>query len=359
MAFDADGTYLAATIDLVQDIGAYPIPWPVFVVRRRRDDLPRPVPTAERDVHHEVRVHQHAGAHRLPRAVAVRDRRPRDDARHRRPPPRRRPRRPAPPQPAAQRRDALRQRGRHDLHRRDPARDVRPRAREDRLRRVPPHAGRGARRGPLPRHRDEHATSSRRRAAWPLMGSEGATIRVEPTGSGQRVPRRWLGRQQPGDDGDPADRRCARRRHLDRAAPSRATRRSRRTARAPAAAAAARWSPVPSATRRRSCATGSRRSPPTCSKRRPTTSWSTGGLASVKGSPSPSVTMAEIADLAYFGKDKLPADDPDGPRGERPLPRRGVQHLGERHPRVHVRGRHRDRPASSCCATSSPRTAGR
>ena len=33
-----------------------------------------------------------------------------------------------------------------------------------------------------------------------------------------------------------------------------------------------------------------------------------GGLASVKGSPSPSVTMAEIADLAYFGKDKLPAD---------------------------------------------------
>ncbi len=31
MAFDADGTYQAATIDLVQDIGAYPIPWPVFV----------------------------------------------------------------------------------------------------------------------------------------------------------------------------------------------------------------------------------------------------------------------------------------------------------------------------------------
>ena len=31
MAFDEEGTYLAATIDLVQDIGAYPIPWPVFV----------------------------------------------------------------------------------------------------------------------------------------------------------------------------------------------------------------------------------------------------------------------------------------------------------------------------------------
>ena len=81
-----------------------------FVVRRGRDDLPRPVPAAERDVHHQVRVHQHAGAHRLPRPVAVRDRRPRDDARHRRPPARRRPRRPSPPQPAAPRRDALRQR---------------------------------------------------------------------------------------------------------------------------------------------------------------------------------------------------------------------------------------------------------
>ena len=31
MAFDADGTFLAATIDHVQDIGAYPMPWPVFV----------------------------------------------------------------------------------------------------------------------------------------------------------------------------------------------------------------------------------------------------------------------------------------------------------------------------------------
>ena len=109
MAFDADGTYQAATIDLVQDIGAYPIPWPVVRLRRRRDDLSRPVPTAERDVHHQVRVHQHTRAHRVPRAVAVRDRRPRDDARHRRPPPRRRPRRPTPAQPAAPRRDALRQ----------------------------------------------------------------------------------------------------------------------------------------------------------------------------------------------------------------------------------------------------------
>ena len=31
MAFDEEGTILAATIDHVQDVGAYPIPWPVFV----------------------------------------------------------------------------------------------------------------------------------------------------------------------------------------------------------------------------------------------------------------------------------------------------------------------------------------
>lgn len=31
MAFDADGTWLAGTIDVVQDIGAYPVPWPVGV----------------------------------------------------------------------------------------------------------------------------------------------------------------------------------------------------------------------------------------------------------------------------------------------------------------------------------------
>ncbi len=31
MAFEADGTILAATIDHVQDVGAYPLPWPVFV----------------------------------------------------------------------------------------------------------------------------------------------------------------------------------------------------------------------------------------------------------------------------------------------------------------------------------------
>src|SRR4029078_4423152 len=29
MAFDADGTMLAAHIDYVQDSGAYPVPWPV------------------------------------------------------------------------------------------------------------------------------------------------------------------------------------------------------------------------------------------------------------------------------------------------------------------------------------------
>jgi aerobic carbon-monoxide dehydrogenase large subunit len=37
-----------------------------------------------------------------------------------------------------------------------------------------------------------------------------------------------------------------------------------------------------------------------------------GGNASVRGSASPSVTMAEIANLAYFGNSQLPADIPMG-----------------------------------------------
>ena len=102
MAFDADGTYQAATIDLVQDIGAYPIPWPVFVSAAVGMIFPGPYRLPNATFIDQVRVHQHARTHGVPRALAVRDRRPRDDARHRRPPAGRRSRRPPPAQPAAQ-----------------------------------------------------------------------------------------------------------------------------------------------------------------------------------------------------------------------------------------------------------------
>ncbi len=140
----------------------------------------------------------------------------------------------------------------------------------DEFRRV--QAG-GACRGPLPRHRYEHL----RRTDGERHGPPGQRGRDDPGRADrhrQRVPGGRLGRQQPGDHGDPADRRCARRRHLDRPHDPGRHRAHAVRRRAPAAAAAARWSPVPSATRRRSCASGSRRSPPTCSRRRPTTSWS-------------------------------------------------------------------------------------
>ena len=48
-----------------------------------------------------------------------------------------------------------------------------------------------------------------------------------------------------------------------------------------------------------------------------------------------------------------------GPRGQRPLPHAGVEHLGQRDPRLHLRGRRRDRAGDASCATSSARTAAR
>ncbi len=50
MAFDADGTWLAGAIDVVQDIGAYPVPWPVGVAAAVGHDLPRRLPPARRDL---------------------------------------------------------------------------------------------------------------------------------------------------------------------------------------------------------------------------------------------------------------------------------------------------------------------
>ena len=54
MAFDSDGTILAAQIDHVQDVGAYPTPWPVGDRGRRRHVVPGAVPDAARHVEDHV-----------------------------------------------------------------------------------------------------------------------------------------------------------------------------------------------------------------------------------------------------------------------------------------------------------------
>ena len=309
---------------------------------------------------HDVRVLQHAGPHRLPGAVAVRDGGPRGAARHRRPADRHRPRRAAAPQPAAPRRAAVRQPQRHAL---------RPTCRR---------ARRSSRRSSMLDYDAFRREQAAARAEGRYLGV-GTCSYVEPTatgmallrhrgrddphravGQGQRVPGRRLGGQQPGDDGGAAHRRRARRRHRRRAHRSRATPRSRRSARGTggsrsgsmiAGAIARDGGDAARADRRH------RRAPARGGARRHRAGRRPGhGPRARRRSV---VTLAEIADHRLLRPGTLPPGRAAGPRGERPLPGRGADDLGQRHPRVHLRGRHRRPARSRCCATSSARTAGR
>ena len=71
-------------------------------------------------------------------------------------------------------------------------------------------------------------------------GTEAATIRIEPSGQGERLHRRRLDREQPRDHRRPAHRRRARSATSTTSTPSRATPRSPASAPAPPAAAAGR-----------------------------------------------------------------------------------------------------------------------
>ena len=61
MAFDDDGKILAADIDFVQDVGAYPTPYPVLTTAADRHVLPRPVPGAQGQLQLQDGVLQHRG----------------------------------------------------------------------------------------------------------------------------------------------------------------------------------------------------------------------------------------------------------------------------------------------------------
>ncbi len=308
MAFDADGTYLAATIDVVQDVGAYPMPWPVGVAAAVGMIFPggyrlpnatwtaqcvfsnTPGRTAYRGPWQFETVAREMVLDIAARELGI------DPADLRR---RNMLRRDELPYSTA---------NRMQLHRHDAARDVRDGARHPRLRRVPRRAGHGPRR--------RAATSASARASYveptasgmPHHGSEGATIRVEPSGRGQRVPRRRIGGQQPGDDRHPAHRGRARRRHLDgQHRPGRHRAHAVRR-RAPAAVAAARWSPARSATPPRCCATKIATIAAHVLEASPDDIVLADGRASVAGSETIGLSLAEIADIAYFGHDKLPRE---------------------------------------------------
>ena len=202
-----------------------------------------PVPTGCRTASFadEGDVHQHRWADRLPGAVAVRVAGPRGAARHRRPADGHRPGRAAPPQPAAPGRAALRQPQRHDL--RPHLAAARPSSRRSRCStttRSAPSRPRPAR----PAATSASALSTYVEPTTPglrlLRAPRAATIRIEPSGQGQRLHRRRLDRQQPRDHGRAAHRRRARRGHRRRQHDPGRHRRHRRSAPARPAAAAVR-----------------------------------------------------------------------------------------------------------------------
>ena len=150
-----EGSSSAATIDHVQDVGAYPD----AVAgrhrrRRRRMNFPGPYRVPRASFSHATVYTNTVGRGRLPGPVGVRVAGPRGGARHRRPPDGGRPGRAAPPQPAERGRHAVHQPQRHAL------RPASPRSRRSSRRwrsstttafRAEQAAARAA--GPLPRRR--------------------------------------------------------------------------------------------------------------------------------------------------------------------------------------------------------------
>ena len=200
MALDRDGSLLAATVDHVQDVGAYPTPWPVGTAAAVGMLFPGPVPDPARHLHVQGRALQHGRADGVPGSVAVRVGRPGGAARHRRPAAGNRPDRAAPPQPPAARRAAVLERDRVRVRPRLALGDLRAGDRDARLRRLPPRAGRSPsgrpapRRGDLQLHRaDRHPASAstapraRRSASSPRARST-CTSPADPRATASRPP---------------------------------------------------------------------------------------------------------------------------------------------------------------------------
>ena len=101
LAFDEAGTLLAASLDHIQDVGAYPTPWPVMTGAATGMIFPGPYRVAKGTFSHASVFSIYPGPDRVPRTVGVRDPGPRGHPRHRGPPDGRRPGGTAPQEPAA------------------------------------------------------------------------------------------------------------------------------------------------------------------------------------------------------------------------------------------------------------------
>ena len=208
-------------------------------------------------------------------------------------------------------------------------------------------------RRPLPRRRPVRPTSSRRRPGFGSYAHRGGDDPHRAVGHGQRVHRRRLDREQPRDDGRAAHRRRARREHRRRQhdpGRHRGHRLRRGHGRQPQRVDDRRRG---ARDRRRSCASASSRSPRTSSRPRSTTSSSPTAGRTVRGTPvDRHLARASSPRSRTSSRRSLPPGVPAGLEASARYTADGAVDLGERHARVHVRGRRRHRPRARCCATS-------
>ncbi len=335
-------------LDHVQDVGAYPTPWPVGTGAAVGMLFPGPYRVAGRHVQPSPRCSPTPSAasptagpwtfESLAREVT---------ARHRRPPDGHRPGRAAPAQPAAPRRDAVRQPERHALRPTStPLETFEQALAMLDYDGVPARAGRGPGAGPLPRRRHlqlRRADDRRHSASTPPRARRSGSsrpARSTSTWPAARPATAWrrrsvqltadaLGVDIADVHHDPGRHRghAVRRRH--RRQPQRLDDRRRGRRRRPAALRQADHRD---------------RRPPAGGVAR-TTSSSPTSRARVRGDPDGrGVSFAEIADIAYFQPYDAAAGDV--PPAWRPAPATAATDLapvGQRHPRVHLRGRRHDR----------------
>ena len=216
MAFDDDGRIVGAYIDHVQDVGAYPTPWPVGTAAAVGMLFPGPYRVPQRWIPHDIGLLEHHRTRRLPGTVAVRVSGTRSAPRHRR--------RVAWGSIRSNcgaatccEQDELPCRNPNGMPYSDitPTGHVRAGAVDARLRGLSARASGGACGRSVSRSRHVHVrrTDDDRDGVLRDRGCDDSHRAVRQD---QRLRRRWVDREQPRDCSRAARRRCARRRHRRR-----------------------------------------------------------------------------------------------------------------------------------------------
>ena len=354
MAVDDDGIIQAITADAKADVGAYAV-CPAAIDPML---VPGPYKIPRYGFAHGDELDQHHGQGGVPRPVDVRDDRARGRDRLRRQRDRPRPRGVPAPQPARGVRPPVHRTDRQRVPGDHPARDARAGARDPRLRRVPQGAGDRARAEGRYLGVGICAYVEPTSMGGNTLATEAATVKVDTSG---RV-MAYLGTTSHGQSIETTMAQIVAD-HLGVAyedvtivqADSQSTPYGPGTGgsrTAVVAGGAAREATV--AVREKVLAVAAH-----MMEAAPDDLEIAESVVSVRGTPSKSVTMKDVAKPAMLNAPRAPGRDRQRAGGDGPVPPQAVPDVVERHPHLRGRGRRRDLAAARCCATSSPRTAGR